>query len=58
MQAGGSGGPRMSRTSQTSNSSQISGGPNRQSGAPAPGPQPPYDPNQYGLPDITGRRHG
>ncbi|HEY7343462.1 MAG TPA: hypothetical protein VH591_21510 [Ktedonobacterales bacterium] len=54
MQSGGSGGPRISRTSQTSNTSQISGGPRRQSGAPAPGMQPPYDPNQYGLPDVTG----
>lgn len=55
MQSGGSGGPRISRTSQTSNTSQTSGGPRRQSGAPAPGPQPPYDPNQYGLPDLTGQ---
>ena len=54
MQSGGSGGPRISRTSQTSSTSRVSGGPRRQSGAPAPGPQPPYDPNQYGLPDITG----
>ena len=62
MQSGGSGGPRISRTSQTSAPPGI-GGPRRQSGAPAPGSQPPYDPNQSGClislagttDDATGR---
>lgn len=52
MQTGGSGGPRSSRTSRTS---QTSGGPNRQSGVPASGSQPPQDPaSGYGLPDLSG----
>lgn len=51
MQAGGSGGPRPSRASHTS---QGPSGQSRPSGGPASNSQPPFDPTGFGLPDLTG----
>ncbi|HEX6542895.1 MAG TPA: hypothetical protein VF040_14150 [Ktedonobacterales bacterium] len=49
MQVEGSGGPQAARTSRASH---VSGGPGRQSGAPAPDPQPAFDRGRLGLPDL------
>ncbi|HEU5347224.1 MAG TPA: hypothetical protein VFU63_01300, partial [Ktedonobacterales bacterium] len=66
MQAGGSGGPRVSRAPQSSQASPVSQAPKasqtaqtpeksrRQTGASASGSQPTHTASQHGLPDLSG----